>query len=123
MGIINFIRKMRNFISAALLAFAASAQAGFLTEDYADEGRNLDEIDDPMEYKYCNEGYEERDKQIDELRTNFCQSSLIRIGPVPQDACERECKGGKWILETMRGSYLTPYATYSFCEVCCDYKK
>merc|ERR1712066_290897 len=103
MGIINFIRKMRNYISAALLAFVASAQAGFLTEDYADEGRNLAEN--------CGD-------KVEVMRKAYCSDVLTGTFSMPKVACERECAGDIFVGD-YRSSLINYKAQDNFCGFCC----
>merc|ERR1712038_434400 len=113
MGIINFIRKMRNNISAALLAFVASAQAGFLTEDYAEEGRNLSMLD-VSDY--------ECDSRIKYMRSTFCSWAITLVNIAPKVACETECDGDEFI-GFANGSVINERARDEFCMMCCGGKK
>merc|ERR1712066_188443 len=108
MGIINFIRKMRNYISAALLAFVASAQAGFLTEDYADEGRNLAEN--------CGD-------KVEVMRKAYCSDVLKGRIAGPEYACDAECDGDIFVGNRSKRTSIIHYkAQDNFCGFCCDKK-
>merc|ERR1712038_709099 len=120
MGIIDFIRKMRNLISAALLTFVASAQAGFLTGDYADVGRNLNAFSDALEKKVCRKGYEKRDKNIEDLRKSYCRMSMEPKPITLERVCEMECDGDKFVGANINNSVVYYRATNEFCGICCD---
>merc|ERR1712066_132779 len=128
MGIINFIRKMHKFVSAALLAFVASAQAGFLTEDYADEGRNLRSTEDLLEEKICGKGYkkremkiEKRDMKIEDLKETFCRVTTYGAPDGVKLVCKDECVGDKYVGPSVRNrSYMFYEARDEFCGICCN---
>merc|ERR1712038_166450 len=112
MGIINFIRKMRNYISAALLAFVASAQAGFLTEDYAEEGRNLSMLDESDYMCYS---------RIKRMKSTVCRWAITWERVSPKVACEAECDGDEFIGFAL-GSLINENARDEFCGMCCGKK-
>merc|ERR1712038_2195915 len=87
MGIIHFIRKMHNFISVALLAFATSTQASFLTDGYAtEEGRNLSGAPDRDNLR-CLKISETKCRGQLVTKDLFCNAAVAVPGASVKDAC------------------------------------
>merc|ERR1712066_825707 len=115
MGIINLIRKMHKFVSAALPAFVASTQAGFLTEDYADEGRNL-----RSDEEICGKGYKKREMKIEELKETFCRATT-HLPKKVKLVCKEECDGDKYAGPSVGyRSVIFTEAQRDFCGICCN---
>merc|ERR1712038_287842 len=97
MGIIHFVRKMRNFISVALLAFATSTQASFLTDGYATgEGRNLSGAPDRHNLR-CLKISETKCRGHLVTKDLFCNAAVAEPGMSVEEACNNPLFVGRYI--------------------------
>merc|ERR1712038_266126 len=103
-------RNMRNFIGAALIAFAVSTQARFLSGDV---GRKLNSA---IEY-ICKNEIDARDEEIKEVTRLFCQGVVKDefTGAGKKLTCQHECNE-----DAPRTSWITRRGSIEFCDRCCN---